>query len=223
MQLNVIFDIYKFLHLKQNCCIIFNEKRNFVSFYARERRRSALRCIEWPICFSDVCRIIPFFFLFPSLRYFLHRLAVHTLYVTSPGYTLSGAASECDSVVKSWCTFYRPAGSKKVYYSLAIPGDLRGRESGICDSLTDRASENSQTCVDPLVAAGRWNSILRSRIGLSTRSTRRRALIESNSGSRKIWRSCKPHSRQHRRKIDGVTFPYESISIRNRSEISAGT
>lgn len=148
-------------------------------------RQKSLRCIEWSICFSDVCRTISFFFLFPFPQYFLHGLAVHMLYVTSPGYMLSGVASECDSIVKSWRTFYRPAGSKKVYYSLAIPGDLRDRESGIGDSLTDRASENSQTCIDPLVAAGRWNSILRSHVGLSTRSTRRRALIESNSGSRK--------------------------------------
>jgi len=35
------------------------------------------------------------------------------LYVTSLGYTLSDVANECDSVVKSWRTFYRLAGSKK--------------------------------------------------------------------------------------------------------------
>lgn len=157
-----------------------------------------------------------FLLSFPSLRYFLHGLAVHTLYVTSPGYMLSGVASEYDSVVKSWRTFYRPASSKKVYYSLAIPVTYGRIQDMRLGRLRSERAKIHKRALTHLSRLGRWNSILRSRVGLSPRSTRRRALIESNSSSRKYDDRVKPRLRQHQRKIDGVTFPHELISIRNR-------
>jgi len=109
--------------------ILFLARREILYLFMRSR--DDVGTLHWVVdmFFRRLSNIL---FFFPTLRYFLHELAVHTLYVTSPRYMLSGVASEYDSVVKSWPTFYWPAwaDSKKVYYSLAIPVNYLRANSG---------------------------------------------------------------------------------------------
>lgn len=125
---------------------------------------------------------------FPSI-FFLHGLAVHALYVTSPGYTLSGVASDCDSVVKSWAHLLPAGGLEKVYYSLAIPVTSRWMQD--MRLLAYGPSERKFTNVRWPTCRGSVDEIR----FYDRASGFRRALIESNNGSRKYGDRVKPRSR----------------------------